>query len=142
MSSPEHGTPGGVPRLILMTRAGWGLFGTPGTGRPAAQRIPSLMSAVVPPHLPSTRTACTFTFQFTPATPAPLLVLPTPTVPATCVPCQLLSSAGLPGSHSFSATASPGSVGSLSRPPPSLAINVSEIISKPGVRFGEPEISG
>src|SRR5213078_255738 len=51
---------------------------------PAAHGMPSLMSAMVPPHLPSTRTACTFTLQFTPATPTALLVPPIPTVPATC----------------------------------------------------------
>ena len=50
----EHGE--APPRLMLMTLAGVGLFGTPGTGKPAAQRIASLMSTMVPPHLPSTRT--------------------------------------------------------------------------------------
>src|SRR5437660_7478921 len=108
------------PRLILITLAGVGLGGAPGTGRPAAHRMASLISAMVPPHLPSTRTACTRTFQFTPATPTALLVFPTPTVPATCVPCQLSGCGGLPGKHSLSATASPGHVASLSRPPPSL----------------------
>ncbi len=39
-----------------MTRAGFGLFGTPGTGRPAAQYIASITSVDVPPHLPSART--------------------------------------------------------------------------------------
>ena len=119
------------PKLILMTFAGWGLFGTPGTGRPAAHRMPSLMSAMVPPHLPSTRTACTFTLQFTPATPTALLVPPIPTVPATCVPCQLAGRAGLPGKHSPAATPSPGSVGSPSRPSPSFALARSVTISKP-----------
>ena len=48
------------------------------------------MSALVPPHLPSTRTGTVLTNQFVPATPAPLLVLTTPIVPATWLPCQLL----------------------------------------------------
>ena len=51
-----QGVPGGVPRLMLMTRARLGFGGTPGIESPAAQRMASLMSAVEPPHLPSTRT--------------------------------------------------------------------------------------
>src|SRR3990172_9097114 len=140
----EQGTPGGVPRLMLITLAGVVLFGTPGTARPAAQRTASLISAVVPPHLPSTRTGCTLTAQLTPATPRLLLVLPTPTVPATWVPCHEGSCAGwggLPsGTHSLAATPSPGSVGILSRPSPSFAMNVLLIMSKPATKFG-PVIS-
>ena len=89
-----------APRERLMTCAGVGLSGTPGTGRPAAQRMASLMSAMVPPHLPRTRTAWTRELQLTPATPRSLPVRTTPTVPATWVPCQLLGSPGLPGPHS------------------------------------------
>ena len=32
------------PRLRLMTRAGYGLAGAPGTERPAAHRMPAMMS--------------------------------------------------------------------------------------------------
>ena len=66
---------------MLITRAGVVLVGTPGTGKPAAHRIASLMSAIEPPHLPSTRTAWTRVCQFTPATPTVLSLLPTPIVP-------------------------------------------------------------
>ena len=112
-----------------MTRAGVGLVGTPGTGSPAAHRIASLMSAIEPPHLPSTRTAWTRVCQFTPATPTELLLCPTPIVPATWLPCQLEGSAGSPAPHSPAATASPGSLGSASRPPPSFAVNALLIMS-------------
>jgi hypothetical protein len=127
---------------MLITLAGVAFGVAPGTVMPAAQRIASLMSVIVPPHLPSARTACSLTFQLTPATPTPLLVLPTPTVPDTCVPCQLFGWAGLPGKHSPAEIASPGSVGSLSRPPPSLAMNGSLIMSKPATRLGLPVMSG
>src|SRR5581483_6497655 len=40
------------PRLMLITRAGFGFGGTPGTERPAAQRMPAMMSESRPPHLP------------------------------------------------------------------------------------------
>src|SRR6266852_3847489 len=129
---------------MLITLALFVLLGTPGTGKPAAQRMASAISAVVPPHFPKTRIGWTLTFQFTPATPIPLLVLPTPMVPATWVPCQLLGcgDGGHPPPHSPVLMASPGSVGSGSRPSPSLAMKVSEIMSKPGTRFGEPTTSG
>ncbi len=129
------------PRLMLITLAGVALAGTLGTARPAAQRMASLMSLVVPPHLPSTRTAWTLTSQFTPATPVALSVAPTPTVPATWVPCQLFGRAGCGKPHSLAAIASPGSVGSASRPSPSLAMKVLLIMSKPATRFPEPAMS-
>src|SRR3954451_17336976 len=40
-----------LPRLKLITRAGVGLIGTPGTFNPAAHRIPAMMSESKPPHL-------------------------------------------------------------------------------------------
>src|SRR5258705_10244110 len=56
------------PKLMLSTRATFTPVGTPGTGKPAAQRIPARMSESKPPHLPSTRTGSTRTFAPTPAT--------------------------------------------------------------------------
>ena len=53
--------------------------------------------------------------------PMPLFVA-APIKPATWVPCQLLELAGSPALHSFALVQSPGSVGSLSRPVPSLAV--------------------
>jgi hypothetical protein len=102
----------------------------------------SLISAMVPPHFPSTRTACKRTSQFTPATPVALFVPDTPTVPATWLPCQLSPDGGLPGKHSPAALASPVSVGSPSRPSPSLAVNELLIMSNPETRLGEPAMSG
>jgi hypothetical protein len=55
----------------------------------------AMMSLSSPPQRPSTRTGSTFTFQPTPAMPAPLSVA-APIRPATCVPCQLLEVAGSP----------------------------------------------
>ena len=84
------------PKLTLITLAGFGLVGTPLTGRPAAQRMPSTTSDSQAPHLPDTRTGRIFAPQLTPATPRPLLVSAA-IWPAMKVPCQLLSSAGQPG---------------------------------------------
>ncbi|ABA52704.1 ribonuclease E [Burkholderia pseudomallei MSHR1043] len=77
------------PRLRLITFAGVRFVGAPATGMPAAQRIASAMSLVVPPHLPSTRTGRILPYQLTPAMPMPLFAA-APMMPATCVPCQLL----------------------------------------------------
>ncbi len=60
-----------------------------------------------------------------PATPMPLLVAAA-MVPATCVPCHELSStpqpANVPEASSVAVIQSPGSLGSASRAPPSLAM--------------------
>ena len=78
-------------------------------------------------RLPSTRTGRILACQLMPATSRLLSEL-APMVPATWVPCQLLGWAGwVP--HSLAAIQSPGSEGSLSRPPPSLATNASEMKS-------------
>ena len=45
-----------------------------GTARPAAQRMPAMMSESKPPHLPSTRTGSTRTLRPTLAMPMPLFV--------------------------------------------------------------------
>ena len=47
------------PRLMLMTRAGLALAGTPETLPPEDQTIASTMSEVEPPQRPSTRTGTT-----------------------------------------------------------------------------------
>ncbi len=60
-------------------------------GRPAAQRMPSRMSARSAPHLPATRTGSTRPFQFIAAPPTPLLVNEA-TMPAITVPCHELFS--------------------------------------------------
>lgn len=109
----------GPPRLRLSTLAGLVLVGTPDTDNPADQLIASAISEVVPPHFPKARTGRIFEFQLMPATPV-LLLLAAPIVPAVCVPCQELSAAMLLP-HSLAITQSPGSLGSLSRPPPSFA---------------------
>ena len=70
------------PKLMLITSAGLAFAGTPDTEPPEAQIIPSAISDVKPPHLPSTRTGTTFASYATPATPSPLLVTAA-TVPAT-----------------------------------------------------------
>ena len=72
---------------MLITRAGFGLGGTPATGTPAAHSTPATMSSNVPPHLPSTRTGRIFAFQLRPAMPTPLLVFAAMR-PLTNVPCQ------------------------------------------------------
>ena len=114
------------PRLMLTTRAGFGLIGTPDTGKPAAQYMPSTMSATSAPHLPATRTGSTRPFQLMPATPNALSVTAA-TMPAMSVPChELLATSQLPNSVgllflSACVTQSPGSLGSASRPLPSLA---------------------
>jgi hypothetical protein len=81
------------PKLRLRTFAGLVFVGTPLTVNPVAQRMPSTMSEVKPPQRPNTRTGTMGETQLMPATPKPLL-LAAPMVPATCVPCQLLFSAG------------------------------------------------
>src|SRR5438094_513392 len=50
-----------VPSETLITLAGVGLGGTPGTLPPAAQRMPSAASVVQPPHWPITRTGWMWT---------------------------------------------------------------------------------
>jgi len=99
--------------------AGWGLSGTPGTGKPAAHRMPARMSESRPPHLPSTRTGSRRAPQVPPAMPALLLVLAA-IMPATRVPCQeLLLVSQLANSGRFLSALviqSPGSDGSGSRP--------------------------
>src|SRR5260221_10830204 len=117
---------------MLTTRAGVGLTGahcaqpceaSPAatqalqTCRPAAQRMPSTMSATSAPHLPATRTGSTRPSQLIPATPL-LLLVTAATIPAMSVPCQELYWRVQPlntvGAASLSAwlTQSPGSAGS------------------------------
>src|SRR6202140_1819694 len=110
----------GPPWLRLIRRAGFGFSGAPATGTPTAQRMAAGMSSKVPPQRPRTRTGRIFAFQFTPAMPTPLSVLAA-IKPLVKVPCQELGSPGTPGPHSLSLVLSPGSDGSLSCPPPSLA---------------------
>jgi hypothetical protein len=78
----------------------------------------------VPPHLPSTRTGTTLASGAVPAMPRLLLVAPATRL-AVAVPCQLLEEAPqsekVPVRVSASVTQSPGSLGSASRPLPSLA---------------------
>ena len=74
---------------MLITCAGCGFAGTPGTTSPPAQAMPSAMSESQPPHLPSTRTGSSFACQSRPAMNRVLLALAR-TTPATAVPCQLL----------------------------------------------------
>src|SRR5687767_1369851 len=93
------------PRLRFMTFAGLAFAGTPDTVNPAAQRMPSTMSEVKPPQRPSTRMGTIGETQLIPATPTPLS-LAAPMVPATCVPCQLLLSAGSPIPHMLAVTQS------------------------------------
>ena len=114
------------PKLTLMMRAGFGFGGVPGTDNPAAQRMPSTMSATSAPHLPPTRTGSTRPFRLMAATPL-LLLVTAATMPAMMVPChelfctvQPLKSLGALLRSSW-LTQSPGSAGSPSRPPPSLA---------------------
>ena len=102
----------GPPILRLMTCAGVGLTGRPGTGMPALQRTASMISASVPPQRPSARAWSRRAFQSIPAMPCASLVC-APATLATSVPCQLLGS--LPQK-------SPGSLGSESLPSPSLAL--------------------
>ena len=104
-----------------MTRAGFGFGGTPATGTPAAHSMPSRMSSKVPPHFPSARTGSILAFQSRPAMPTPLSELAAMR-PLTNVPWKKLGSAGAPSPHSLSPVPSPGSLGSESRPLPSLAI--------------------
>ncbi len=121
------------PRLMLITRAGDVLVGAPATGSPTAHSRPAVTSSNVPPHLPSTRTGTILAFQSMPAIPAPLLVLAA-MIPLTKVPCQLLGLAGKSCRRILRRrVASPGSEGSLSRPPPSLARCVSLTKSKPAL---------
>jgi hypothetical protein len=77
------------PRLILMMRAGVVLFGTPGTLRPPAQRMPSTVSESSAPQRPETRTGWIRAVQSTPAMPCELLVA-APSTLATRVPCHVL----------------------------------------------------
>ena len=104
--------------LMLRTCAGVAFAGAPATLPPEAQTMASMRSAVSPPHLPSTRTGWMRTDRATPAPKSPFHRAPT--VPATCVPCQLEGAAGSPG-QSLEVCQSPSSVASLSRPLPSRA---------------------
>src|SRR5688500_5353435 len=106
VDGPQPPTP---PSDRLMTSAGAGLFEMPLTVPPDAHPIASAMSDPLPPHLPSTRIGWTAAPNATPATPLALLVT-APTVPATCVPCQLeLRSEGWPP-HSPARYQSPSSL--------------------------------
>src|SRR5439155_2405351 len=110
---------------MVMTRAGLGLGGTPGLDSPAAQYMPSTISSTSAPHLPATRTGSTRPCWLMPATPTPLLVAAA-IRPAMIVPCQVLlvTSQSLNSgllAFSLEVTQSPGSDGSVSRPPPSFA---------------------
>jgi hypothetical protein len=86
--------------------------------------IASAMSEVVPPHFPVTRTGTMDAARATPATPLALWVT-APMTLATFVPCQVDDMACMPSPHSASMRASPGSVGSASRPSPSAALSTS-----------------
>ena len=127
-SSALHGSLPMPPRLRFTTCAGVGLFGTPGTGKPAAHAIASNTSENSPPHLPSARTGRMRAPQSTPASAKPLFPFAA-TMPATEVPCQLESSLSQPGNRPLSMSSceiqSPGSVGSGSRPSPSFAVSTS-----------------
>ena len=121
---------------MLMTLAGLG-FSIPSTGMPAAQRMPAMMSPSLPKHLPSTRTGSTRTPGAAPAIPAAGLVLVAAATNADVdVPCQLLpeTSQSLKVEPALSAdvTQSPGSLGSASRPSPSLATTAWLTMSYPG----------
>ena len=111
-----------------MTRAGVGLSGTPACEMPPAHSMPAWMSASVPKHLPSTRTGNTRTPGAAPAMPCPLLASAA-TKLAVDVPCQeLLDTVQLLKAcvrDSALVTQSPGSLGSASRPSPSLATALS-----------------
>jgi hypothetical protein len=48
---------------MLITDAGFALFGTPDTEPPEAQTIASAMSEVKPPHFPNTRTGTTLRYK-------------------------------------------------------------------------------
>ena len=118
-------------RLRLMTRAGVVLVGmlseaqVPLSGcAPDAQRMASAMLVRLPPHLPSTRTGRILASYATPG--RPMLLSPTAAIrPAMAVPCHELEATVQPAktgnARSPAATQSPGSVGSGSRPSPSLA---------------------
>ena len=119
----------------MITRAGVGFAGTPGTTSPAAQRMPAITSESKPPHLPSTRTGSRRTLRPTLAMPMPLSVSAEIT-PATLVPCHelLRGSSSQPGSappvsRSDWVTQSPGSAASASRPLPSFAVSASDTMS-------------
>src|SRR5688572_7495309 len=92
---------------------------------PAAQRMPARMSESRPPHLPSTRTGSTQTFQPNPAMPTELLVR-APTMPETRVPCQLLDEVLQEESSAFerslSSNQSPASEASAAQSLPSLLL--------------------
>src|SRR3984893_3611594 len=79
-----------LPRLRLITRAGFGFRGAPATGAPTAQRMAAAMSSKVPPQRPRTRTGRIFAFRFTAAMPTPLSVLGG-IKPLVKVPCQALA---------------------------------------------------
>ena len=110
---------------MFKTRALLGLIGVPSPkSSPAAQRMPAITSASLPPHFPKTRTGITFTPRATPAIPT-LLLVAAPIRPSVCVPCHELFVTGQPASVPEAASAlvmkSPGSLASASRPLPSPA---------------------
>src|SRR5690349_14664704 len=73
------------PRLRLITRAGFGLAGTPATLPPEAQMMASAMSESCPPQGPSTRTGRILACGAMPAIPSPLLLAAAAMMPATWV---------------------------------------------------------
>ena len=133
LANPEDEQDPHPPRERFSTSAGWRLSVNPQYDHgfpeasvlsPAAQRMPSVTSATLPPHAPSTRIGIIVTFGATPEMPIPLSFCAA-IIPATCVPCQ--EDAGL----SSSRHQSPGSVASISRPDPSLAVADKLIMSTP-----------
>jgi hypothetical protein len=111
------------PRLMLITRAGLALCGTPGTSIPAAHRRPAAMSESNPPHLPSTRTGMTLTPPCDALAMPTLLFVTAPIRPSVCVPCHELFVSSQPSAaESAALTKSPGSEASASRASPSFAL--------------------
>ena len=81
--------------------------------------MPSVMSESKPPQAPRTRTGTIFASGATPAMPSLLFAIAA-MVPATWVPCQSEAVAFEPVKHWLSTVQLPASVGSESRPLPSL----------------------
>lgn len=121
----------------LMTSAGLGLAGIPGTSPPEAQVMAAATSDIVPPHLPSARTGRIRASGAMPAIPLALFGTAAAS-PATCVPCQDDAVTPHPSNsagwftRSAASTQSPSSRGSESRPSPSLATTALSIRSAPG----------
>src|SRR5690606_12500274 len=76
------------PSDMLMTRAGYGLLGTPEPLPRPARRGAGALPEAGPPPWPSRGMGTPWAPWPTRATPV-LLLVPAATVPATCVPCQL-----------------------------------------------------